>query len=80
MRVQVIKEIACCERNSAVTLLTLHTDVSEDEHHLVLVIFSEVLPEFYDDRLEIFVNVMPIEISSAKGALTNTTGHIGAKT
>ena len=40
MSVQVIEEIACCNRDSAVTLLTLHTDVSEDEHHLVLVVLS----------------------------------------
>ena len=76
---QVVEEIPCCVSNSFVTLLALHANVSEDELHLSLVVFGEVLPELNDDWLEITVEVVAFRGLWDHGFLASITTH-GAKT
>ena len=60
MSVKVIEEITGSRRDSVVSLLTLHANISEDEPHLRLVVLGQVLPELDNDWFEVTVNVVSL--------------------
>ena len=78
MSMQIAEEVTCCHCDSVITLLTLHTDVSENEHHLVLIVLRKVLPEFNDDRLEVSIDIVSL-MTWAEGTLADTVAHISAE-
>jgi len=58
MRVQIEEEITSCGSDPLITLFTLHTDIPEDELHLILVGFSQVLPQLDNNWFEVTINVV----------------------